>query len=88
MFNHILCNFTKEEASNLTDIHYLRILGFTSKGKDYLRKIKKEVDLPIITNCKNINDELLLLEHRITNIYNVINNIKDNEIKRKPIIKR
>lgn len=88
MFNHILCGFTKEEAQKFTNISYLRILGFNQKGKDYLNSIKKEVPLPIITNCKGINDELLLLEHRITNIYNTIQHIQDNEIIRKPIIKK
>lgn len=88
MFCHILCSFTKEEARNLTDITYLRVLGFSNQGKEYLSNIKKQVNLPIITNCKNINDEMLLLEHRITNIYNTIQNISDNEIIKKPIIKR
>ena len=86
MFNHILCSFTKEEAKRLTNISYIRILGFTSKGKQYLSTIKKEITLPIITNCKNKDDELLLLEHRITNIYNTIQNINDNEITKKPIM--
>ena len=88
MLNHILCSFTKEEAHKFKDISYIRILGFNNQGKQYLSTIKKEVTLPIITNCKNNNNEMLLLEHRITNIYNTIQDIKDNEIIRKPIIKR
>ena len=88
MFCHILCGFTKEEAKRLSNVNYLRVLGFSVNGKEYLKEIKKEVSFPIITNCKNINNEMLLLEHRITNIYNTIQNIYDNEIIRKPIIKR
>lgn len=87
MFNHILCGFTKEEAANMQEITYIRVLGFNCKGRNYLNTIKKIVSLPIITNCKNKNDKMLLLEHRITNIYNLINNINDNEVLRKPIIK-
>lgn len=88
MFNHILCGFTKEEASNFKDISYIRVLGFNTKGKEYLGDIKKIIDKPIITNCKNIDSDMLLFEHKITNLYNTIQNIKDNEIVRKPIIKR
>lgn len=87
MFNHILCSFTKEEANQFKIISYIRVLGFNNKGKIYLSKIKKDINIPIITNCKNVNNDMLLLEHRITNIYNSINDIKDNEITRKPIIR-
>lgn len=86
MFNHILCGFTKEEANSMKNITYVRVLGFNKNGKEYLNNIKKNINIPIITNCKNIDDNMLLLEHRITNIYNLINNINDNEILRKPII--
>ncbi len=86
MFNHILCGFTKEEAKNMTSITYIRVLGFNNNGRQYLNSMKKDINLPIITNCKNVNDPMLMLEHRITNIYNTINNIKDNEITNKPII--
>lgn len=86
MLIHILCNFTKEKANKLKEITYIRVLGFNNKGKNYLNKIKKETNIPIITNPKNINDEMLQLEHIVTNIYNIItnDNIKDNL--EKPII--
>lgn len=86
MLIHILCNFTKEEANKFKEITYIRILGFNDKGKNYLNTIKKNSSIPIITNPKNSNDEMLNLEHRVTNIYNVVtnNNIKDQL--EKPII--
>ena len=86
MLIHILCNFTKEEANKFKEITYIRILGFNDKGKNYLNTIKKNSIIPIITNPKNSNDEMLNLEHRVTNIYNVVtnNNIKDQL--EKPII--
>ena len=86
MFNHILCGFTKEEANSMKNITYIRVLGFNKNGKEYLNNNKKNINIPIITNCKNIDDRMLLLEHRVANIYNLINNINDNEILRKPII--
>ena len=47
MLLHILTSFTKEEASNI-DIDYIRVLGFTTKGQEYLSKIKKNITIPII----------------------------------------
>ena len=86
MLIHILCNFTKEEADKFKEITYIRVLGFNDKGKNYLNIIKKNSEIPIITNPKNSNDEMLKLEHRVTDIYNIItdNNIKDQL--EKPII--
>lgn len=88
MLIHILCGFTKEEANHMNSITYIRVLGFDYQGQKYLNNIKKEISIPIITNCKNITDEMLLLEHRISDIYNLItdNNFKD--ALEKPIIKK
>ncbi len=86
MLLHILTSFTKEE-NNKIKIDYIRVLGFNNKGKNYLRKIKKDIN--IITNYKKNISLLLDIEYRITNIYStVLNNdlIKD-EIRHKPIIK-
>lgn len=86
MLLHILTSFTKEE-NNKIKIDYIRVLGFNNKGRNYLRKIKKDIN--IITNYKKNISLLLDIEYRITNIYStVLNNdlIKD-EIRHKPIIK-
>jgi predicted nucleotidyltransferase len=70
MFTHIMCNFTKEEALKFKNITYLRILGFNSNGQKYLNKIKKDLNIPLITKFnKNRNDEMLELELRITSVY-------------------
>jgi predicted nucleotidyltransferase len=69
MFTHIMCNFTKEEASLFKDITYLRILGFTDLGQQYLNQIKKHLSLPIITNFKKANDKMIDLEFRATCVY-------------------
>lgn len=87
MLIHILCDFTKEEADNFSSITYIRVLGFNNKGKIYLSKIKKDICIPIITNPKNYDDEMLNLEHRITDIYNLITDNNINDKLEKPIIK-
>ena len=68
---HILCGFTKEEAKNLKT-EYIRILGFNDKGRSYLKKIKKSIDIPIITNYKKFKN--LDIEIRVTSIYNMLEN--------------
>ena len=88
MLIHILTNFTKKEAKNIK-IDYIRILGFNQKGKKYLNSIKKELNIPIITNYKPNFSKLLDLEFRITKIYSLVtnDNILELEYKNKPIIK-
>lgn len=88
MLLHMLTSFTKEEASNLT-IDYIRILGFTTNGKRYLNKIKKDIEVPIITRYKKGISKVFDIELRITKIYDIItkNNEMDKEYKSIPLIK-
>ena len=87
MFTHILCSFTKEDAKNNKDLKYIRILGFDNIGKKYLNSIKKECDVPIITNIKKENVDLLSIEIKCDSIYNLIMNEEFELFKQKPIIK-
>ncbi|MBR1377311.1 MAG: nucleotidyltransferase [Bacilli bacterium] len=68
MFIHILCSFTKEEASQI-DIEYIRVLGFSDIGRKYLNKVKKESNIPIITGYSNIDSKVLDIEYRVNSIY-------------------
>ena len=88
MLLHILTSFTKEEASNI-DIDYIRILGFTTKGQEYLSKIKKNITIPIITGYKKNISKVLDIEYRVTKIYSLFtsNNLIKKEYQIKPIIK-
>ena len=88
MFIHILTNLTKEEVSNL-DIDYIRVIGFNSVGRNYLNKIKKYIDVKIVTNYKENISKLFDLEYRISCIYALETKtslIKD-EFSHNPIIK-
>lgn len=71
MFIHILCSLTKEEVIKNKDIKYIRLLGFNDKGRKYLNKIKKDINIPLITTPKYYN-ELLAIENRIDKIYDLI----------------
>lgn len=92
MFTHILCNFTKEKASELSDVEYIRVLGFNSKGRSYLNQIKKEITIPLITNFSSIENEMLNLEWIATCVYasildsNEATKLIEMEYKNSPII--
>ena len=88
MLLHILTSFTKEEASNL-EIDYIRLLGFTSIGKEYLSKIKKQITTPVITGYKKNISKILDIELRITKIYSLVTSkeLLKQEYRNKPIIK-
>lgn len=87
MLMHILFNLTKEESKNIV-IDYVRVLGFNSKGRSYLNKIKKNKDINIITNYKDGISKLFDLENRVNNIYAIIvdNKLIYEEYSHNPII--
>lgn len=87
MLLHILISFTKEEAQNI-NIDYIRLLGFSPNGKHYLNKIKKELDVPLITGYKKNISKVLDIELRTTKIYTLIigNELLLEEYRNKPII--
>lgn len=93
---HILLNITKEDTKYLKEnIPYVRIMGFSQKGKEYLKQYLKENkeklgDIEILTSFKNIQKKLnekqlkfLELNERASTIYKIINNYEENKI---PII--
>ena len=86
---YILLSITKEDFNNLI-LEYIRVLGFNNKGKIYLNKIKKEIDIPLLTNY---DDKYLNQDLTINKIISLNSKIKDKkefiekEYKEKPIIK-
>ena len=88
MLLHILTNFTKEEATNIK-VDYIRVLGFSKKGQKYLKEVKKNINIPIITGYKKNISNVLDIELRIAKIYSLITNkdLVTKEYRNKPIIK-
>ena len=74
MLLHILVGFTKEMSKSMREIDYIRILGFNDKGRNYLNKVKKEVNLPILSRFKRNFSPILDFELKTTSIYGLINN--------------
>ena len=71
MLLHILCGFTKEKAKQFNEITYIRLLGFSDKGRAYLSQIKKEVTIPIISKINREKDPMLEFELHATTIYSL-----------------
>lgn len=87
---HILLGVKKEETKKVKEkIPYIRVLGFTKVGQEYLKELK-ENDVEILTSLKNIQknldkESLKYLEHNeiASKIYSIINPYKERKI---PII--
>ena len=84
MFIHIITSFTKIEAED-QNLHYIRVLGFNEIGKEYLNSIKKKISVPIITNIKKKDEDLLNVNIRCEKIYSLITYGDINSYKNPPI---
>ena len=81
----ILLDIKKED--NTKDV-YLKILGFNNNGRNYLNKIKKNINIDIFTNYKPNKLNILDLEYKSTFIYSLITNnssLIKREYQNKPI---
>lgn len=76
---HILCGLENKKY----DIEYIRILGFNSNGQNYLKKIKKDIKIPLLTKFESC----LEYEMRATNIYSLITNCDKKKELSSPIRK-
>lgn len=88
MLIHILLGFTKDQAKKLNNITYIRVLGFNKKGQEYLKRTKKDINLPIITTYSKYSDNMLKLEEKASSIYYLIKQLElKEEYKQKVVIK-
>lgn len=92
IITHILTGITNEITEDAKKgVPYIRVLGMNNSGREYLNKIKKETDIPIITNLRGIEKKLddralkfLRFENNCSDIYRTITDVKDL---REPILK-
>lgn len=65
---------------------YLRILGFTAGGRQYLHTIKKQTNLPLITKCGQAErDHILNLDYRAGKLYQLFTS-QEQDLKRAPVM--
>lgn len=90
---HILTNTTKEEMfMDKEKAEYLRLLGMTIKGKEYLNINKNTLGLPLISRISGNHSKQLMLDIRASRVYGLAAPSKcqrkliENEFKQPPII--
>ncbi|MCM3003885.1 nucleotidyltransferase [Priestia koreensis] len=70
---HILTHTMKEEMKPFLHVDappYVRVLGMTKKGQEYLRLIKKKIEVPLVTKIsKKQADTILRLDLKATYVY-------------------
>ncbi|HEX7065657.1 MAG TPA: nucleotidyltransferase [Bacillales bacterium] len=69
---HVLTNTTKKEMAPLLEIpkaSYIRLLGMSEKGQTYLNRIKKNLELPLVSTLSQHVDPLLDLDKRAADCY-------------------
>ncbi|KPU43955.1 hypothetical protein OXPF_21200 [Oxobacter pfennigii] len=79
---HSLLGLTRDQLLRLKEAggpQYIRVLGFSEKGKELLHRMKKTCTLPIITNTADYKrydnkylHEMIELDIRATDIYNTV----------------
>ena len=84
MLLHILTSTTKDDID--TNIKYIKILGFDDKGRKYLNMIKKDIDVPLITNINKKNYNLLKNDIKIDKLYYFLKGKSKNVFEDKPIV--
>ncbi|MEJ9150286.1 nucleotidyltransferase [Bacillus smithii] len=66
---HILTHASKEQMAAESDYpSYIRVLGMTSKGREYLRNVKKTLQIPLIAKASAYRN-LLTADIKATNIF-------------------
>ena len=83
MLIHILLGIKKIHAK--AQIDYVKILGLNKNGKDYLRKIKKDLNISVNINKSSI---IYSYELKAATIYDLLTNQNtyEKELSNKPII--
>ncbi|GEK32657.1 nucleotidyltransferase [Kurthia sibirica] len=69
MLCHIFVGYTKEQRENFTSPRYIRILGMTSIGQQYISIHKKDFKLPIVSRVASFKDSMLEVDIRATDLY-------------------
>ncbi|MEW9050357.1 MAG: nucleotidyltransferase [Neobacillus sp.] len=69
---HILTNTKKVEMKMGSErATYIRLLGMSSKGKEYLNKNKAELDLPLISKLSSYKQPDISLDIRASRVYSL-----------------
>lgn len=78
--------FTEDEVGDHSRHPYIRILGFTPQGREYLHEIKKQTTLPMFTKVgQAMKDGLCNLDYRAGKLYQQFTPV-EQDVKHPPLI--
>lgn len=69
MLTHIYTGVTKEQLHAYSSPTYIRILGMTSTGQQYISSIKKSLSMPLISRVAAVSDPILAIDLHATRMY-------------------
>lgn len=69
MMTHIYTGFTWEELRSFETPAYMRLLGMTAKGQQYLNQQKKNIGLPLISRAADLTDPMGKLDIHASAMY-------------------
>lgn len=71
---HLLNNVKKQEIKPLLagKPPYIRILGMSKTGQAYLHRVKKKLELPLVTSISKFDHPMLELEKKTSSIYALV----------------
>lgn len=69
MLTHIFTGFTWEQLQSFEQPSYLRLLGMTQKGRQYLHAQKKNISLPVISRAADLAEGMGKLDIHASSLY-------------------
>ncbi|PLR84099.1 nucleotidyltransferase [Bacillus canaveralius] len=66
---HILTNTKKAEMKTVTEPNYLRLLGMSERGRDYLRNRKQHFTVPVVSRLSAFKNEQIELDIKSSRVY-------------------
>ncbi|MDV6376814.1 nucleotidyltransferase [Sporosarcina sp. GW1-11] len=69
MLVHILTGYRKSTREQINSPSYIRLLGMSQSGRTYLRNVKKQMQLPLVSRVASLSDPSLLMDCKSTDIY-------------------
>lgn len=71
MLTHIFTGYTKSLRNEIVSPSYLRLLGMTKNGQQYLRTQKKNLKLPVISKVSSFSNVALDLDMKAADLYEI-----------------
>ncbi|PIC65723.1 hypothetical protein CSV79_01215 [Sporosarcina sp. P13] len=69
MLVHILTGYNKSTREEINSPSYIRLLGMSQSGRTYLRSVKKQLPLPLVSRVASLSDLSLRTDNKSTDIY-------------------